>query len=72
MLQSKACASDTRPIDPSCACLICKQYSRSYLNRVLKSGSLGPQLVTYHNLAYMLGLMRDMRKVRLSFIHNVD
>jgi alkylated DNA nucleotide flippase Atl1 len=39
---------------------------------VLKSGSLGPQLVTYHNLAYMLGLMRDMRKVSFAFMHNVD
>lgn len=62
-LQSKACASDPGPIDPACPCLVCRRYSRSYLSRVLKSGSLGPQLVTYHNLAYMLGLMRDMRQV---------
>jgi queuine/archaeosine tRNA-ribosyltransferase len=30
---------------------------------MLKTGALGCQLVTYHNLAYMLHLMRGMRQV---------
>ncbi|TFJ81110.1 hypothetical protein NSK_007752 [Nannochloropsis salina CCMP1776] len=61
-LKNKACAGEEKQaIDPSCGCMVCRHYSQAALHRLLKSGALGCQLVTYHNLAYMLGLMRRMR-----------
>ena len=62
-LKNNACATETnKPIEEGCACMTCKNYSRAAIHRLLKSGALGCQLVTYHNLAYMLELMRNMRK----------
>ena len=62
-LKNNACANETgKPIEEGCECMTCKNYSRAAIHRLLKSGALGCQLVTYHNLAYMLGLMRRMRK----------
>jgi queuine tRNA-ribosyltransferase len=62
-LKNNACANETgKPIEEGCKCMTCKNYSRAAIHRLLKSGALGCQLVTYHNLAYMLGLMRRMRK----------
>lgn len=62
-LQAKGCVDDQGPIDSTCPCMVCKRYTRATLNRLLRSGTLGGQLVTYHNLAYMLRFMRTMRQV---------
>ena len=53
---------DTRPLDESCACYTCQNYSRSYLRHLDKCKEmLGPRLNTIHNLYYYLQLMQDMR-----------
>ncbi len=61
-LKSNACKTDLGPIDDSCPCMVCKKYSRAYLHVLCKNEPLGAQLVTYHNLAYMMRLMRTMRQ----------
>lgn len=62
-LKASAAASDARPIDPTCPCYVCTTYTRSYLHLLLKNGDgMGAQLVTYHNLAYMMRLIREMRQ----------
>ena len=54
---------DTRPIDESCACSTCKQFSRSYIKHLLKTNEiLGARLATVHNLHFFLDLMKQMRK----------
>lgn len=54
---------DTRPIDDSCACSTCKQFSRSYIKHLLKTNEiLGARLATIHNLHFFLDLMKQMRK----------
>lgn len=55
---------DERPVDETCECFVCKKYSRAYLRLMLKKdeSGIGAQLVTYHNVAYMLALMRRMRQ----------
>ena len=60
-LKSNACARDERPVDPGCSCYVCARYSRAHLHMLLKADALGPQLLTYHNLAYMMRLTRAMR-----------
>lgn len=54
---------DTRPIDESCQCYTCKNYSRSYLRHLDKCGEiLGSRLSTIHNLYYYQQLMSDIRE----------
>jgi len=53
---------DTGPIDESCTCSTCAQFSRSYLKHLLKSNEiLGARLATVHNLHFFLNLMQQMR-----------
>ena len=54
---------DENPIDPNCSCKICKHYSRSYIHHLLKSEEmLGFTLISYHNVFFMLELMKQIRK----------
>jgi queuine tRNA-ribosyltransferase len=54
---------DESPLDPSCDCLTCLQFSRAYLRHLFISGEmLGPMLLSVHNLAYYQRLMRDLRE----------
>ncbi|MBS1169592.1 MAG: tgt [Burkholderiaceae bacterium] len=53
---------DERPLDESCSCYTCRNFSRAYLHHLDRTGEmLGPRLNTIHNLHYYLELMRDMR-----------
>lgn len=53
---------DTKPLDESCACYTCQNYSRSYLRHLDKCKEmLGSRLNTIHNLFYYLELMENMR-----------
>ncbi len=54
---------DTGPLDESCACPACADYSRAYLHHLHKSGEiLGTMLVTEHNLFFYQALMQAMRE----------
>ena len=53
---------DHRPLDESCDCYTCRNFSRAYLHHLHRSGEmLGAQLNTIHNLHYYLNLMQEMR-----------
>lgn len=53
---------DTRPLDEHCDCYTCKNYSRSYLRHLDKTGEiLGARLNTIHNLHYYQTLMQGLR-----------
>jgi queuine tRNA-ribosyltransferase len=60
-LKNAPCATDARAIEPGCDCAACAHYSRAHLHLLLKTDALGPQLVTLHNIAYMMRLTRRMR-----------
>ncbi|NNM65916.1 MAG: tRNA guanosine(34) transglycosylase Tgt [Burkholderiales bacterium] len=54
---------DETPIDPTCVCPTCRQFSRAYLHHLDRCGEmLFGMLATAHNLHYYLQLMRDMRQ----------
>jgi queuine tRNA-ribosyltransferase len=54
---------DTRPVDETCDCYTCRNYSRSYLRHLDKCGEiLGARLNTIHNLYYYQRLMREIRE----------
>ena len=55
-------AMDTGPLDPTCDCYTCTNYSRAYLRHLDRCGEmLGPRLNTIHNLHYYQKLMKDIR-----------
>jgi queuine tRNA-ribosyltransferase len=55
--------TDERPIDESCGCHTCANFSRAYLHHLDRCGEmLGPMLTSIHNLHYYLNLMREVRE----------
>ncbi|VVE48959.1 tRNA guanosine(34) transglycosylase Tgt [Pandoraea anhela] len=54
--------SDTRPLDETCGCYTCRNFSRAYLHHLQRAGEiLGARLNTIHNLHYYLTLMQEIR-----------
>ena len=61
-IKNAAHKNDTRPLDESCGCYTCKNFSRAYLHHLHRLGEiLGARLNTIHNLFYYQVLMREMR-----------
>jgi queuine tRNA-ribosyltransferase len=59
--------NDPRPLDVSCQCPACKNYSRAYLHHVFKSQEIiSSMLLTWHNLHYYQNLMEKIRKAILN------
>ncbi len=55
--------ADERPIDETCSCYTCANFSRAYLHHLDRCGEmLGPMLTTVHNLHYYLNLMKEVRE----------
>ncbi|MDP3032905.1 MAG: tRNA guanosine(34) transglycosylase Tgt [Rhodocyclaceae bacterium] len=55
--------ADTRPLDASCGCYCCRNFSRAYLHHLFRCGEiLGARLNTIHNLFYYQTLMRELRE----------
>jgi queuine tRNA-ribosyltransferase len=54
---------DTRPLDDTCGCYACRNFSRAYLHHLQRTKEiLGARLNTIHNLHYYQALMREMRE----------
>lgn len=54
---------DTEPLDATCTCYTCKNFSRAYLHHLHRAGEiLGARLNTIHNLHYYLNLMKEVRQ----------
>lgn len=60
-LKNAPASSEMGPIQEGCDCAACMNYSRAHLHLLLKTDALGPQLITLHNIAYMMRLTRNMR-----------
>ena len=53
---------DQRPLDETCECPCCKNYSRAYIHHVHKAGEIiSSMLLTWHNLHYYQILMTELR-----------
>ncbi len=54
---------DLKPLDGTCSCYTCKNFSRAYLHHLQKVNEiLGAQLNTIHNIHYYLNLMTEIRE----------
>ncbi|ETD81514.1 tRNA guanosine(34) transglycosylase Tgt [Rhodobacter capsulatus] len=53
---------DPRPLDETCSCPACRNYSRAYLHHVFKAQEMiSGMLLTWHNLHYYQDLMAGLR-----------
>ncbi len=56
-------AADPRPLDADCLCPTCRNYSRAYLQHLVRAEEiLAPMLLTAHNLHYYAELMEGLRE----------
>ncbi|WP_461242686.1 tRNA guanosine(34) transglycosylase Tgt [Secundilactobacillus muriivasis] len=56
-------ARDFRPLDEKCDCYTCRHYSRAYIRHLFKADeTFGLRLTSYHNLYFLLNLMRQIRQ----------
>jgi queuine tRNA-ribosyltransferase len=54
---------DIRPLDNSCSCYTCKNYTRAYLHHLFKAQEiLGLMLLSWHNIHFYLDLMKNIRE----------
>jgi len=61
-LKSTKNKTDKSPLDPNCKCKVCKNYSRAYIHHLFKTEELlSFNLLSYHNVFFMLELMREIR-----------
>ncbi len=55
--------TDTAPLDPTCGCYTCRNFSRSYLHHLQRVNEiLGARLNTIHNLFYYRTLAAELRE----------
>ncbi|MDR0915409.1 MAG: tRNA guanosine(34) transglycosylase Tgt [Endomicrobium sp.] len=55
--------NDYNSLDPNCTCLTCNEYSRAYLNYLIKSHDiLYMSLLSLHNIHFMMNLMHTIRE----------
>lgn len=53
---------DTKPIDPGCECYTCRNFTRAYLRHLVKADELlGQRLGSYHNVYFIVNLVRKIR-----------
>lgn len=59
-------ARDFRPIDEACDCYVCRTYTRAYIRHLIKTNEIfGFRLTTYHNLYFLVKLLRQVRQAIL-------
>lgn len=63
VIKNASYSEDDRPLDEGCNCYVCRNYKRGYIRHLFKAQEiLGQRLATYHNLYFLLKLMKDSRE----------
>jgi queuine tRNA-ribosyltransferase len=63
VIRNQKHADDFGPLDPECSCYTCRNYSRAYIRHLIKADeTFGIRLTTYHNLHFLLELMKQVRQ----------
>ena len=62
-MRNAAHAEDDGPLEPGCGCYACENFSRAYIRHlVTQKEILGLQLLSLHNLSYLLNLAHQARE----------
>jgi len=63
LLRNAQYADDFKPIDENCSCMVCQNYSRSYIRHLATLKEItGLSLISYHNVFFYVNLMKNIRK----------
>ena len=63
VIRNCAYAEDFGPLDATCGCYVCKNFSRAYLRHLFNAKEmLGLILLSLHNVYFFLDLMRQVRQ----------
>lgn len=63
VIRNACYARDFRPLDEHCDCYTCRNYTRAYIRHLIKANeTFGIRLTTYHNLYFLVNLMRQVRE----------
>jgi len=63
VVRNAACAADFSPVDDQCDCYVCRNYTRAYIRHLIKAEEiLAHRLLSYHNVYFLLKLMKDVRE----------
>jgi len=66
VIKNKKFEKAFEPIDSECDCWVCKTYTKAYIRHLFKAQeALGQRLASYHNLHFLMQLMRDAREAIL-------
>ena len=61
-LKNSRFRNDYKPLDSTCSCQACSNYSRAYLHHLLRSNELlGLSLLSIHNLTHLIRFTNSMR-----------
>ena len=62
-LKNSGFARDFTPVDPSCGCYTCRNFTRAYIRHLYTAGEiLASRLCSWHNLYFLVNLMKDARQ----------
>ncbi|MCL1831138.1 MAG: tRNA-guanine transglycosylase, partial [Oscillospiraceae bacterium] len=62
-IRNQKYAKDSNPIDSTCDCNVCKNYSRAYIRHLFTANELlGLRFGVYHNLYFYNNLMKQIRE----------
>lgn len=60
-------AKSYEKLDEECDCYTCRNFSKAYIRHLFKAGEmLGLRLATWHNLRFLINLMKNIRKAILN------
>lgn len=63
VVRNGAYREDFSPLDESCGCYCCKNYTKAYLRHLINVGEmLSAMLLSLHNITFLHKLMSDMRQ----------
>jgi len=61
-LKAQRYLRDEGPLDPTCDCYVCRHHSRAYIRHLYRAGEiLAARLCSWHNLHFLIRLMRRLR-----------
>ncbi|MEG1823734.1 MAG: tRNA guanosine(34) transglycosylase Tgt [Cloacibacillus sp.] len=61
-IKNQGFARDFTPVDPTCGCYVCRNFTRAYLRHLYTAGEmLSARLCSWHNLHFLVNLMHDAR-----------
>jgi queuine tRNA-ribosyltransferase len=61
-LKKKSFLNDKNPVDKTCACFVCRTYTRSYITHLLRAYEITPlTLLSFHNLFWFNAYIKKIR-----------